>query len=95
MRTPEAKIQKRRSDMPVSYRGIYDRAMSGKSKAAAIHAFCLECMGWQREEVRLCTSPACPLFPYRPYSGDKDAGSSQDASEGDVCVVGSTNDAEG
>lgn len=90
MKTPAEKIAKRRADMPVSYRGIYDRAMGGKSKAAAIHAFCLECMGWQREEVRLCTSPACPLFPYRPYGGDTDAGSSPDADDGDFIAVEST-----
>ena len=73
--TPMEKIAKRRSDIPTAYRGTYDRAMSGNSRQAAMHAFCLECMGWQREEVRVCTSYACPLFPYRPY------GISQEASD--------------
>jgi hypothetical protein len=31
----------------------------------AIKAFCTECMGFQGAEVVLCTSPMCPLFPFR------------------------------
>ena len=59
---------RRLTQMRVSMRVRYLRAMSGKSMAAAIHSQCLECVGWEREEVRLCTAPACPLYPYRPYS---------------------------
>lgn len=73
MKTPAQRIAKRRADTPKAYRGIYDRAMSGQSKAAAIHAFCLECMGWQREEIKLCTAYACPLYPYRPYTSPENA----------------------
>lgn len=58
---------KRRTDMPEIHRACYDRAMGGKSLKSAIKSFCLECMAWQKEEVRLCCSPACPLYPYRPY----------------------------
>ena len=61
------KIQKRLNDMPVNYRNNYKRAMTGKYRAAGVKAFCLECMGWQRVEVRKCTSDICPLYPYRPY----------------------------
>ena len=53
--------------MPEVYRRNYRRAMSGKSPAAGIKSFCLECVGWHREEVKACTSPACSLYPYRPY----------------------------
>jgi len=67
--TPEEKVAKRRADMPKMYRGIYDRAMEGNSRKAGIKSFCLECMGWVRKEVELCTSPACPLYPYRPSYG--------------------------
>ncbi len=67
MNTPHEKIAGRRAAMPRAYRKTYDLAMSGRSRRAAMHAFCLECTQWQREEVRLCTSPACPLYPYRPY----------------------------
>ena len=31
----------------------------------AIRLFCVECMGHQFMEVPRCTSPFCPLFPYR------------------------------
>ena len=60
-------IAQRLRQMPKLYRGLYDRAMAGKSRKAAMHAFCLEC-GWQIREVHLCTDPACPLHPYRPTS---------------------------
>lgn len=42
------------------------RAWAGKSKAAAIASFCLECVGYDRKEVALCTSLACPLWEHRP-----------------------------
>ena len=61
-------IKKRRADIPKAYQRIYDKAVKGKSLRAAAKSFCLECMGWQRDEVRQCTAMACPLFPYRPYS---------------------------
>ena len=61
------KIEKRLSDIPTNYKNTYQKAMTGKSKSAAVKAFCLECMGWQREEVRKCNSIACPLYPYRSY----------------------------
>jgi hypothetical protein len=52
--------------VPSRYRGIYERAWEGNSKAAAIKAFCLHCTGDQRNEIRDCTSYACPLREYRP-----------------------------
>ena len=73
--SPEARekaverIAKRRADMPKVYRGNYDKAMEGNSLRAAVHASCLECVMWQREEVRLCPSLQCPSWPYRPYQG--------------------------
>ena len=60
-------IKKRLSEMPESCQNNYRRAMSGKSKAAGIKAFCLECMGWDRAEVRRCETKTCPLFLYRPF----------------------------
>ena len=38
-----------------------DRLTRGK----AIRKFCLQCMGGSANEVRLCTTPNCPLFRYR------------------------------
>jgi len=52
--------------MPKMYRGIYDKAVKGKSRKAAMHAQCLECAGWQIKEVFNCTDSGCPLYPYRP-----------------------------
>ena len=61
------KIEKRLNDIPQKYKNHYRKAMTGKHRASAVKAFCLECMGWEREEVRKCTSVACPLYPYRSY----------------------------
>lgn len=57
----------RRSDMPKLYRAIYDRAVRGRSLRACINSFCLECVSWQRREIAVCTSLACPLYAVRPY----------------------------
>jgi len=73
-------VAERRAQMPKTYRGIYDKAMSGKSRKAAMRAFCLECVGWQIKEVHLCTDRACPLFPYRPTSRSSQ-GAPQDSAE--------------
>jgi len=67
MRTREELIEQRRKQIPDIHRTNYDKALRGRSMKAAIKAFCLECVCWQKEEVRLCTDLACPLYPYRPY----------------------------
>jgi len=81
------KIARHRADMPRIYQATYDKAVSSKSLRATVNSFCAECCMWQREEVRLCTSLACPLWPYRPYRNkpkktDKPEISSKNASEG-------------
>jgi len=53
--------------IPEQYRIVYKKAMGGRSRKMAIKAFCLECVGWCRSEVALCTDYNCPLYPYRPY----------------------------
>lgn len=80
------RIRKHRADIPKVHRKTYDRAMQGKSHKSAVKAFCLECVSWQKEEVRLCTSLACPLYSYRPYKEK-----SRQASEGVSFGVESTN----
>jgi hypothetical protein len=60
-------IQDRLSSVPKSAKGTYLRAVAGRSRQAAIKAHCLECVGWVRDEVRLCSSPACALWAYRPF----------------------------
>jgi len=61
-------IAERRSQIPKQYRAAYDRAMSGRSRKAAMRAFCCEYCGWEIKEVFFCSDSGCPLFPYRPRS---------------------------
>ena len=56
---------KRLADAPQRVRSFYKSAWSGKSRQKAIRAFCLECVGWDYEEVERCIAPACPLYEYR------------------------------
>ena len=75
------------NEYPPSTQESYRRAMEGRSRKAAIRAFCVMCMGFQPHHVRGCTAPWCPLYPYRlgavddgrgrPVGGDDD----QDADE--------------
>ena len=55
------------ANLPEAYTKIYNKAVSGKSRNAAIKAFCLECCAYEREEVHHCSDPHCPLYKYRPY----------------------------
>ena len=73
MATRAEKIAKRRAEMPETCRGVYDKAVAGKSLRAAVNAFCLECVGWKRQEITQCTSPACPLYAARPYRNPRKA----------------------
>ena len=50
-----------------SYSGVFKKAFSAKSKAAALKAKCLDCCCWQKLEITTCTTSSCPLWPYRPY----------------------------
>ena len=34
-------------------------------RTTAIKAFCSECFGWEGHPKNECTSPLCPLYPYR------------------------------
>ncbi len=51
--------------IPPAYRGLYRRAITGRSRKSAVRAFCLECVGWSPKEVRLCVTKGCPLYMYR------------------------------
>ena len=62
-----AQIEQKLAKITAVYRKTYREAMEGKSRRSAVNAFCLECFGWQRNEVGSCPSLACPLFAYRPY----------------------------
>jgi len=54
-------------NIPERYKKQHEKALRGHSETAAINAKCLDCMCWQREEVRKCTITDCSLYPYRPY----------------------------
>jgi hypothetical protein len=69
--TRDAAIETKARKIPISGRGNYFRAARGiASPRQAIKAHCMECLGWNRHEVRNCTSVACPLYCYRPYQQD-------------------------
>lgn len=57
-------------DVPVLYRGTAAAAV--RSRAAAVKLFCLECVGYLREDVRACTAHACALWRWRPYQNDRE-----------------------
>lgn len=61
----QAKIDDRAANYTDKGRETYIRAMRGVSRKDAMTAFCTMCMGYQSEEVKRCTDPACPLYPYR------------------------------
>jgi hypothetical protein len=63
-----ADVAKRAAQIPLQHRLGYVRSAAGLvPPRQAGKAHCLECMGWSRDEVRCCTSLACPWYPYRPY----------------------------
>jgi hypothetical protein len=61
------KIDRRIKEIPKIYRKIYEKAVINGSKPAAIKAFCLECVCWQKNEIINCTSLDCPLYAVRPF----------------------------
>ena len=60
--------------IPLKYQGLFNRVkdLGSKSKADAIKAFCLQCVGFKFKRVTDCTAPKCPLFNVRPYQKRKD-----------------------
>jgi hypothetical protein len=57
------------NSIPVKYQALLHRVkdLKSKSKAEAIKAFCLECVGFKYKRVANCAAPKCPLFNVRPY----------------------------
>ncbi len=59
-----------RTDIPKLYQKLYEQAANGKaSPRKAIKAFCLDCVGYGRDEITHCTDTGCSLYCYRPYRG--------------------------
>ncbi len=52
-------------DIPNKYKRLFEKARTGRSRSAAVRAFCLMCTGFQEREVRLCPSVYCPLHKFR------------------------------
>ncbi len=52
-----------RRSSKIVHRGRLPHEVSTARVAMRNH--CLECMGGQAEEVKLCTDPECHLWPYR------------------------------
>jgi hypothetical protein len=43
------------------------------NRRRAIHARCLDCVGWQSHEVKECDIGDCPLHPFRSGTGKQNA----------------------
>ena len=46
-------------DVPAKYKAMYKRAMTGKSRKAAMSVFCAECVGYVSSEIGLCSDKGC------------------------------------
>jgi hypothetical protein len=46
---------------------VFIKAFSGKSKAAALKAKCIDCAAGYQLEITNCRIKSCPLWRYRPY----------------------------
>ena len=46
-----------------------DRIVEHRKKIPRQFRKVYDCMGYVFKEVKLCCSPQCPLFPYRPLRG--------------------------
>jgi hypothetical protein len=55
--------------IPTKYRGVYAKAMKGRSLKSAVKAMCYECFGYSEvaDNIKNCAGTGCPLYPYRPY----------------------------
>lgn len=60
-------IAKRLSNMPSTCKGAYRKAVNHKSMRAAVNSQCLECIGYVRKEISVCSDLGCPLYSYRPF----------------------------
>jgi len=49
--------------VPRKYRKLYEKRLT--SRKAAIRYFCLECVGFDMNEVKNCTDKDCSLYKWR------------------------------
>ena len=57
-------------DTPDKFKKLAAKAQ--KSRTAAMRLKCLDCCGWQRQEVANCACRNCPLWSWRPYQNRAD-----------------------
>jgi len=50
-------------EIPKKYHKLYSKRLT--SRKAAIRYACLECVGFELSEVKLCTDKDCPLYKWR------------------------------
>lgn len=63
-----AKVKAVVEEAPESVKNSLAHAFSGSaSPRKAIKVFCLVCVGYDRSEVKNCSSWGCPLWAYRPF----------------------------
>lgn len=54
--------------VPDKHKLATERALTGQlGKALALKIKCLQCVGYQREEISVCAVITCALHPVRPY----------------------------
>lgn len=54
--------------VPDKHKLATQRALLGQiTRSTAIRVKCLQCCGYQREEIKVCSVITCALFPVRPY----------------------------
>jgi hypothetical protein len=71
----EAQVARILANTPQSAQNSLARAFSGAaSPRAAIKAQCLQCVGFDRNEIKNCTGWSCPLWSYRPFQEADDVG---------------------
>lgn len=60
--------------VPVTKRGVLQKSLEGKSRAAAIKSKCFDCVGFEdmTTRIRECATEICPLWPYRPFQNGND-----------------------
>ena len=74
---------KQRQEFPRFALPIIAQAEQG-SLPALIKLKCLDCVCWNRKEVRDCVVIECPLFPIRPYQDIKGKNGNDPPQRGDV-----------
>lgn len=59
--------------VPDKHKTGTERALKGMmGKALALKQKCLQCCGYQREEVKVCAVVTCALWPVRPYQTENE-----------------------